>query len=175
MQIGACENNKFGQFFAREIVLMAQYYIETYHLQLAFISFVLLGSQSSFPINLCFKRSFCTFLVNFSIDVHILWYLLTKFFFQNEFTFFFNFKGKISKSIWRNFFTFHTFTIKFLKGIQDKNSPPRLDNWENFKKYTQSPLIRLTAKCPALEVLKNSSNLEAHHFLILQAWALTVS
>ena len=71
VQIGACENIKFGQFFAREIVLVAQY-IETYHLQLAFISFVLLGSQSSFPINLCFKRSFCTFLVNFSIDVHIL-------------------------------------------------------------------------------------------------------
>ena len=41
--------------------------------------------------------------------------------------------------------------------------------------YTQSPLIRLTAKCPALEVLKNSSNLEAHRFLILQAWALAVS
>ena len=76
VQIGACENIKFGQFFAREIVLVARLlvaqYIETYHLQLAFISFVLLGSQSSFPINLCFKPSFCAFLVNFSIDVHIL-------------------------------------------------------------------------------------------------------
>jgi hypothetical protein len=93
VQIGACENIKFGQFFAREIVLVARLlvaqYIETYHLQLAFISFVLLGSQSSFPINLCFKRSFCTFLVNFSIDVHILWYLLTKYFFQNEFIYIF--------------------------------------------------------------------------------------
>jgi hypothetical protein len=38
------------------------------------------------------------------------------------------------------------------------------------KAYTQSPLIRLTAKCPALEVLKNSSNLEARRFLILQAF-----
>ena len=41
--------------------------------------------------------------------------------------------------------------------------------------YTQSPLIRLTAKWPALVVLKNSSNLEAHRVLILQAWALAVS
>ena len=102
VQIGACENNKFGQFFTRKIVLVAKLhvaqYIETYHLQLAFISFVLLGSQSSFPINLCFKRSFCTFLVNFSIDVHILWYLLTKYFFQNEFTFFKISKGRYWKA-----------------------------------------------------------------------------
>ena len=42
-------------------------------------------------------------------------------------------------------------------------------------KYTQSPLIRLTAKWPALASLKNSSNLEAHRFLILQAWTLAVS
>ena len=42
-------------------------------------------------------------------------------------------------------------------------------------RFTQSPLIRLTAKWPALEVLKYSSNLDAHRFLILQAWALAVS
>ena len=41
--------------------------------------------------------------------------------------------------------------------------------------YTQSPLIRLTAKWPTLEVLKNSSNLDAHWFLILQAWTLAGS
>ena len=41
--------------------------------------------------------------------------------------------------------------------------------------YTQSPLIRPTAKWLALEVLKNSSNLDTHHFLILQVWALAVS
>ena len=34
--------------------------------------------------------------------------------------------------------------------------------------YTQSPLIRTTAKLPTLGVLKNSSNLDAHRFLILQ-------
>ena len=37
-----------------------------------------------------------------------------------------------------------------------------------FSKYTQSPLIRTTAKLPTLGVLKNSSNLDAHWFLILQ-------
>ena len=76
VQIGACENIKFGQFFAREIVLVARLlvaqYIETYHLQLAFISFVLLGSQSSFPINLCSKRSFCTLFVESFIDLQVL-------------------------------------------------------------------------------------------------------
>ena len=34
--------------------------------------------------------------------------------------------------------------------------------------YTQSPLIRTTAKLPTLGVLKNSSNLDAHWFLIPQ-------
>ena len=34
--------------------------------------------------------------------------------------------------------------------------------------YTQSPLIRTSAKRPTLGVLKNSSNLDAHRFLILQ-------
>ena len=34
--------------------------------------------------------------------------------------------------------------------------------------YTQSPLIRTTAKLPTLVVLKNSSNLDAHWFLIPQ-------
>ena len=33
-------------------------------------------------------------------------------------------------------------------------------------RYTQSPLIRTTAKLPTLGVLKNSSNLDAHWFLI---------
>ena len=41
--------------------------------------------------------------------------------------------------------------------------------------YTQSPLIRTTAKWPTLGVLKNSSNLDAHRFLILQVWALAGS
>ena len=35
-------------------------------------------------------------------------------------------------------------------------------------RYTQSPLIRTTAKLPTLGVLKNSSNLDAHWFLIPQ-------
>ena len=43
------------------------------------------------------------------------------------------------------------------------------------KKYTQSPLIRTTAKLPTLGVLKNSSNLDAHWFLIPQVWALAGS
>jgi hypothetical protein len=34
--------------------------------------------------------------------------------------------------------------------------------------YTQSPLIRTTAKLSTLGVLKNSSNLDAHWFLIPQ-------
>ena len=34
--------------------------------------------------------------------------------------------------------------------------------------YTQSPLIRTTAKLPTLGVLKNTSNLDAHWFLIPQ-------
>ena len=34
--------------------------------------------------------------------------------------------------------------------------------------YTQFPLIRTTAKLPTLGVLKNSSNLDAHWFLIPQ-------
>ena len=38
----------------------------------------------------------------------------------------------------------------------------------NQKYYTQSPLIRTTAKLPTLGVLKNSSNLDAHWFLIPQ-------
>ena len=42
-------------------------------------------------------------------------------------------------------------------------------------KYTQSPLIRTTAKLPTLGVLKNSSNLEAHWFLIPQVGALAGS
>ena len=41
--------------------------------------------------------------------------------------------------------------------------------------YTQSPLIRTTAKLPTLDVLKNSSNLDAHWFLIPQVWALAGS
>ena len=35
-------------------------------------------------------------------------------------------------------------------------------------KYPQSPLIRTTAKLLTLGVLKNSLNLDAHRFLILQ-------
>ena len=42
-------------------------------LSLTFISFVLLGSQSSFPINLCSKRSFCTLFVESFIDLQVLW------------------------------------------------------------------------------------------------------
>ena len=41
--------------------------------------------------------------------------------------------------------------------------------------YTQSPLIRTTAKLPTLGVLKNSSNLDAHWFLIPQVCALAGS
>ena len=43
------------------------------------------------------------------------------------------------------------------------------------KQYTQSPLIRTAAKWPTLGVLKNSSNLDAHRFLVLQVWALAGS
>ena len=41
--------------------------------------------------------------------------------------------------------------------------------------YTQSPLIRTTAKWTTLEVLKNYSNLDAHWSLILQVWTLAGS
>ena len=39
---------------------------------------------------------------------------------------------------------------------------------QNLNDYTQSPLIRTTAKLPTLGVLKNSLNLDAHWFLIPQ-------
>ena len=42
-------------------------------------------------------------------------------------------------------------------------------------RYMQSPLIRTTARWPTLGVLKNSSNLDAHRFLILQVLALAGS